>query len=157
MSCCAPYDWAPYDWAPRDWPEHRDPHVFVLLELDLDRQADPHVLDRAVHDLRGQPGLLVLGELHDRDHVRYRESLAEPRVMVDREGGHSGPPGHGLRADVPAVAAKAHSHRRVEVALTGLAAVDPQLAVGAAGPERRGLGGHLRQHPVSGSGHRCRL
>src|SRR6202789_4112122 len=119
MSCCAP----------RDWPEYRDPHIVVMLELDLDWQADPHVLDRAVHDLRGQPGVRLLVKLDDGDHVRRRERVTEPRVLVNRVGGHGRPPGHGLRADVPAVAAEADPHRGVEVALAGMAAVDPQLPV----------------------------
>src|ERR1700722_5277242 len=150
MSCCTPYA-----WAPRDWPEYRDPHIVVMLELHLDRHADPHVLDRAVHDLRGQPGLRVLFEFNDGDHVRRRERLTEPRVLVDRVGGDGRPSGDRHRGDVPAVAAEAHPHRRVEVALAGLAAVDPQLALGAAGPEGRGFRGHCGQHPGGGSG--CHL
>src|SRR5277367_2129915 len=138
--------------APRDWPEYRDPHIVVMLELDLDRQADPHVLDRAVHQLRGQPGVRLLVELDDGDHVWGRERVPEPRVDVDGVGGHGRPPGHRLRGDVPTMAAEAHPHRRVEVVLTGLAAIDPQLALGAAGPERGGFRGHGWQHPVCGSG-----
>src|SRR5258708_1031233 len=113
--------------APRDWPEYRDPHIFVMLELDLDRQADPDVLDRAVHELRGQPGVRLLFKLDDGDQVRRWERVAEPRVDVNGVGGHGRPPGHRLRGDVPAMAAEAHPHRRVEVALAGMAAVDPQL------------------------------
>src|SRR3984957_9923639 len=138
--------------APRYWPEYRDPYVVVMLELDLDRHADPHVLDRAVHDLRRQPDLRVLFKFDDGDHVRHRERVTEPRVDVDGVGGHGRPPGHRLRGDVPAVAAEAHAHRRGDVALAGLAAVDPQLALGAAGPERGGFRGHGRQHPGCGSG-----
>src|ERR1700748_239598 len=112
--------------APRYWPEYRDPYIVVMLEIDLDRHADPHVLDRAIHDLRGQPGLRVLVEFDDGDHVRRRERVTEPRVHVDGVRGHGRPPGHRLRGDIPAAAAEAHPHRRVEVALAGPAAVDPQ-------------------------------
>src|ERR1700685_148511 len=107
--------------APHDWPEYRDPHIFVMLELDLDRHADPHVLDPAVHQLRGQPGVRLLVKLDDGDHVRRRARVAEPRVDVDGVGGHRRPPGYGLRADVPAVTAEADPHRGVEVTLAGVA------------------------------------
>src|SRR3984957_11025020 len=116
--------------APNNWPEYRDPHIFVMLELDLDRQADPHVLDRAVHQLRGQPGVRLLVKLDDGDHVRRRERVPEPRVDVDGVRGHGRPPGHRLRGDVPAMAAEAHPHRWVEVALTGLTPVNSQFALG---------------------------
>src|ERR1700684_1462932 len=138
--------------APHDWPEYRGPDIFVMLELYFERDGGPHVLDRAVDQLRGQPGIRLLVKLDDGDHVWRRERVAEPRVDVDGVGGHGRPPGHRLRGDVPAMAAETHPHRRVEVVLTGLAAVDPQLALGAAGPERRGFRGHGRQHPVCGSG-----
>src|SRR5258707_15593419 len=97
---------------PCDWPEYRDPYIVVMLENDLDRHADPHVLDRAVHDLRRQPDLRVLFKFDDGDHVRRRERFTEPRVDVYRVGGHGSPSGHRLRGDVPSMAMSTHPHQR---------------------------------------------
>ena len=63
------------------------PHVVVLLEHDLHRHADAHVVGLAADDVGGEPQALLLGQLDDGDHVG-RVEVRVPRLPVDREGVH---------------------------------------------------------------------
>src|SRR5579864_3603603 len=79
--------------------EQRDPHVAVailaVLEHDLDRHADAHVLGLAADDVGLQPQLGLLLDRHQRDRVRQRHAR-DPGLVVDGEGDDGGSAAHAL-------------------------------------------------------------
>ena len=114
--------------------EHREPHVVVLLEGDLDRHADADVVGRAADDVRREAQVVLLGERDERDGVGL--GAAVPRLVVDRERVHLAAAAHRPRARASRLPhSRAAGQRRVQVVAAGLAAQEPEPAVLAGGPE----------------------
>ena len=130
--------------------------VLVVLEHDLHRHADPHVLGRAVDDVGGQAQARLLLDLDVGDDVRQL-GTGHPGLVVDGEAGDRGPAAHRLRSRCPCrgrpgrwVGAGGCRSRSAGSAGTpaGLPAPLPEVAVavGHAGkdPEDRFYGRHQR-------------
>ena len=119
--------------------EDRDADVAALLERHLQFHVQDEVLGRVrdAGDVGHHPR--ALGELDDRDRVRAVVLEAAGRPVVDHVGVQRRPAAGGEPLDVGRAALRA-DRPRVEVRLAAVAAaLQQQLAAGAAVPERLGL------------------
>ena len=130
--------------------EHREPDVVDVLEADLDLHADVQRIDVALDEIGREPDRRVFRQGDVGDDVRRRER-GVPHLMVDGEPDDRRPPGQLLGGVGPAAAGRADRRRRADELATVVTPLDPQLPVGAGGPEprvERGQGGQRSAHGI---------
>src|SRR5271156_786936 len=129
--------------------EHRHEDLAGLLEFDPDRHADLDPLVGASDDVGDQPQTGLLDELDQRDVVRNVDT-GTPLLVVDGER-HDMPAATDSRdLNVVRQALPADRGRWMQVEAAVRASQNPQLSLGATGPEMPVHLGDQRQNAVRG-------
>ena len=117
-----------------------------FFEDDLDRHVDMDLVGTAAHDVRPDPEPRLFHQLDQRDDVGNGE-IGSPGMVVDRESEDAAPSAHGGVEELGPEAGRADRRRRVDVEVTGTAALNAKLASISCGKERTIGVGDLWKRP----------